>query len=86
MTKKQIITKETSLIKNPKDNSLSKGEQIIWAVTYSVSFNGDNADEAIEKATDAIIELRKAQGKINLKISGESYLWLAQIIGKTKWK
>lgn len=86
MTKKQIVTKETSIIKNPKDNSLTKGEQIIWAVTYSIAFTGENADEAIEKATSAIVELRKASGKINLKISGESYLWLAQIIGKTKWK
>ncbi len=86
MTKKQIITKETSLIKNPKDDSLSKCEQLIWAATYSFNFNGDNVEEAIEKATNAIIELRKAHGKVNLKMSGESYLWLTQIVGKAKWK
>lgn len=86
MTKKQILTKETSLIKTPKDNALTFGEQLIWASTFAVHFTGKNTNESIEKASEAIVELRKAQDNVNIKISGENYLWLTQMTGKQKWK
>ena len=81
---KQIIVEATKLIKM-KDNNLTFGEQQIWAAVFSKHFNGENVEESIVKASEAIKEIRKAKDMI-LNISGEAYIWFAQITGKRKWK